>query len=259
MNPTEKAEVALNTRLDRLQVNLRETSSDTARRFLFQSLVVCVGLGEALTDYVKTIGGYAQARYGQLKKTHTALTDEHASLLASGTEMLERLKASPNDRGILQEIERAQRDMAAIQKTLRRGADSLQRDLAPSMAMVDELALVVRRFGEASERPELKRVLETVVEHVHELYRTQPGLPSKHLIDTAAWGKSAVTEMEQATDFYEAYAGAGYQVVRAIEVMAMAVSETPPTAADEISTRANAAVATRLKAIAERLATDVAQ
>jgi len=221
--------------------------------------VVCVGLGEALTDYVKTIGAYAQARYAKLKETHTTLTNEHAALLASGTEMLERLKANPSDRDVRNEIERAQRDMAAIQKTLRRGADSLQRDLAPSMAMVDQLALTVRRIGEASEREELKRVLETVVEHVHELYRTQPDLPSKTLIDTAAWGQSAVSEMEQATDFYEAYASAGYQVVRAIEVMAMAVSETPPTSADEISTRANAAVATRLKTIAERLAAGVAQ
>jgi len=259
MNPTEKADIALNTRLDRLQANLRETSSDTARRFLFQSLVVCVGLGEALTDYVKTIGEYAQARYGQLKQTHTALSAEHAALLTSGNELLERLKANPGDPTVRHAIERAQRDMAAIQKNLRRGADSLQRDLAPSMAMVDELALTVRRFGEAGEREELKRVLESVVEHVRELYRTQPSLPSKNLIDTASWGKSAVSEMEQTTDFYEAYASAGYQVVRAMEVMTIAVSPTPPATADEISARANAAVATRLKAIAERLAADVAQ
>ena len=259
MNPTEKAEVALNTRLDRIQANLRETSSDTARRFLFQSLVVCVGLGEALTDYVKKIGEYAQARYGQLKQTHTTLTAEHAALLTSGNALLEKLKANPDDRGIRQEIDRAQRDMAAIQKTLRRGADSLQRDLAPSMAMVEELAVTVRRFGEAAERDELKRVIETIVGHVHELYRTQPDLPSKNLIDTGSWGKSAVGEMEQSTDFYEAYASAGYQVVRAIEVMTLAVSLTPPTTADEISTSANAAVATRLKAIAERLATGIAQ
>lgn len=259
MNPTEKAEVALNSRLDRLQANLRETSSGAARRFLFQSLVVCVGLGEALTDYVKQIGTYAQARYGQLKETHTALTAEHDALLKSGTALLEQLKMNPSDRGIRQEIDRAQRDMAAIQKTLRRGADSLQRDLAPSMGMVDELALSVRRFGEASERAELKRVLETMVEHVRDLYRTQPELPAKNLIDTESWGKSAVAEIEQTTEFYEAYASAGYQVLRAIEVMTMAVSLTPPATADEISARANDAVATRLKAIAERLVGGVAQ
>ena len=253
MNPTEKAEVALNTRLDRLQANLRETSSDTTRRFLFQSLVVCVGLGEALTDYVKQIGEYAQTRYSQLKQTHASLTAEHDALLSSGNALLERFKANPTDRGLRQEIERAQRDMAAIQKTLRRGADSLQRDLAPSMAMVDELALSARRFGEAGERDELKRVLGAVVEHVRELYRTQPALPSKNLIDTESWGKSAVAEIEQTTDFYEAYASAGYQVVRAIEVMTLAVSSNPPATGDEISARANEAVATRLKAIAERL------
>lgn len=259
MNPTEKAEVALNTRLDRLQANLRDTSSDAARRFLFQSVVVCVGLGEALTDYIKTIGVYAQARYSQLKQTQTTLTVEHAALLASGNELLERWKANPSDRSLRQEIERAQRDMAAIQKTLRRGADSLQRDLAPSMSMVDELALSVRRFGEAGEREELKHVLGTIVEHVGELYRTQPTLLSKNLIDTASWEKSAVSEIEATTDFYEAYASTGYQVVRAIEVMTLAVSPTPPVTADEISERANAAVATRLKAIAERLASGMAQ
>lgn len=254
MNATEKAEVALNSRLDRLQANLRETSSDTARQFLFQSLVICVGLGEALTDYVKQISEFAQTRYSQLKQTQTTLTAEHAALLTSGNELLERLKTNPGDLGILQKIEGAKRDMAAIQKTLRRGADSLQRDLAPSMAMVEELAVTVRRFGEAGERDELKRVLETVVEHVGELYRKQPDLPAKNLIDTAAWGKSAVSEMEQTSDFYEAYANAGYQLVRAIEVMTLAVSQTPPATADEISARANAAVATRLKTIAERLA-----
>src|SRR4051812_36813437 len=184
MNATEKAEVALNTRLDRLQANLRETSSDTARQFLFQSVVICVGLGEALTDYVKQIGEYAQARYSQLKQTQTTLTAEHAALLKSGNELLEQMKASPNDRGIRQQIETAKRDMEAIQKTLRRGADSLQRDLAPSMALVEELAVTVRRFGEAGEREELKRVLGTVVEQVGELYRKQPDLPSKNMIDT---------------------------------------------------------------------------
>jgi hypothetical protein len=100
----------------------------------------------------------------------------------------------------------------------------------------------------------LKRVIEMGVEHVRELYLTQPGLPSKDLIDAAAWGKSAVSEIEQATDFYEAYATAGYQAVRALEVMTMAVSPTPPVSAEEITQRANEAVATRLTAIAARFA-----
>src|SRR5688572_30473650 len=169
MTPIEKADAALNNRLERLQANLHETTSETARRFLFQSLVVCVGISEALTDYVKMIGQYAQARYSQLKQTHDTLTVEHTDLLKSGNELLERLKTNPNDRGIRQQIEVAQRNMAAIQKTVRRGADSLQRDLAPSMALVEKLAVSVRRFGEATEREVLKRVIETVVEHVHEL------------------------------------------------------------------------------------------
>jgi hypothetical protein len=254
MTPIEKADEALNNRLERLQANLHETTSETARRFLFQSLVVCVGLSEAMTDYVKMIGQYAQSRYSELKQTHDALTAEHADLLKSGNELLERLKLNPSDRSIRQQIAVAQRNMEATQKTLRRGADSLQRDLAPSMAMVEKLAVSVRRFGEASEKQVLKRVIETVVEHVHELYVAQPGLPSKNLIDAASWGKSAVAEIEQAAEFHEAYATAGYQVVRAIEVMTMAMSETPPVTVDEITERANEAVATRLKAIAARFA-----
>jgi hypothetical protein len=254
MTPTEKAEAALNARLERLQANLRETTSDTARRFLLQSLVVCVGLGEALTDYVKMIGRYAHSRYADLKQTHDTLTAEHADLLKSGTELLERLKANPTDRIIRQEIDTAQRNMATIQKNLRRGADSLQRDLAPSMAMVDKLAVSVRRFGEAGDVKALTRVLETMVEHVAELYRSQPGLSSKDLIDAASWGKSAVAEVEQATDFYEAFASAGYQAVRALEVMTLAVSQTPPATAGEIIERANEGVATRLKVIAQRFA-----
>jgi hypothetical protein len=254
MTSIEKAEAALNARLDRLRANLHETTSETARRFPFQSLVVCVGLGEALTDYVKMIGQYAQSRYSQLKQAHDTLTAQHAELLKSGQELLEQLKANPSDRSILKQIEGAQRDMAATQKTLRRGADSLQRDLAPSMAMVEKLAVSVRRFGEASDSDVLKRVIESVVEHVRELYLAQPGLPSKNLIDAAAWGESAVAEIEKLTEFHEAYAATGYQVVRAIEVMTMAMAESPPQTAAEISERANEAVAARLKAIAARLA-----
>jgi hypothetical protein len=254
MTPIEKADAALNNRLQRLQANLHETTSETARRFLFQSLVVCVGLGEALTDYVKMIGQYAQARYSRLKETHDTLTAEHADLLKSGNDLLERLKANPSDRSIRQQIEVAQRNKAATQKKLRRGADSLQRDLAPSMGMVEKLSVSVRRFGEANDKEVLKRVTETIVEHVRELYLAQPGLPSKNLIDAAAWVKSALAEIEQATEFHEAYATAGYQVVRAIEVLTMAMSEIPPVTTDEIRERANEAVATRLKAIAARFA-----
>lgn len=254
MTPIEKAETALNRRLERLQANLREATSEPARRFLAQSLVVCVGLGEALTDYVKMIGQFAQGRYGVLKQANDTLTAQHADLLKSGNDLLEQLKASPTDRILRKKIEVAQQSMEMIQKTLRRGANSLQRDLAPSMGMVDKLAVNVRRFGEADQLDALKRAIGMIVGHVRELYLAQPELPAKDIIDAAAWEKSAVAEIEQATDFYEAYALAGYQALRAVDVMTMAVSPTPPLTAEEATHRANESVAARLKAITARFA-----
>lgn len=252
MTPTEKADAALNYRLERLQVNLRATTSESSRRFLAQSIVVCIGLGEAMTDYVKMIGTFAQGRYSEIKQTHTALTAQHAELMKLGSELLERLKADPTDRVIRQEIDRAQQAMESIQKTLRRGADSLQRDLAPSMGLVDKIALSVKRFAEATDPAELKRAMGMLVSHVDELYLSHPGLPAKNIIDAAAWEKSAAAEIEQASDFFEAFALTGYQALRALAVMTMAVSPTPPADADEAARHANESVATRLKEITVR-------
>src|SRR5688500_8705383 len=118
MTPIEKAENALNGRISQLQASLREAKSETAQRFLIQSLVVCIGIGEALTDYVRMIGEYAKGRHGELKQTHDTLTAQHAGLLKTGQELLERLKADPTDRALRKEIEAAQKSMAAIQKNL---------------------------------------------------------------------------------------------------------------------------------------------
>jgi hypothetical protein len=252
MTPIEKAENALNARIERLQANLRAAESETARQFLFQSLIVTIGIGEALTDYVKMIGHYAQGRHGELKQTHATLTAEHADVLKAGAEMLERLKADPTDKVILKEIDAAQKKMAAIQKTLRRGANALQREVAPSMAMIDQLALGIRRLAEAGQIDVLKRGVTTIVGHARELYLAHPALPAKDIIDAEAWAKSASDEIDQATDAYEAYARAGYQVMLALDVMTMAVSPTPPRTAEEATQRANASVAARLKAIATR-------
>jgi hypothetical protein len=252
MTPIEKAETALNRRLERLQVNLREASSESARRFLAQSMMVCVGLGEALTDYVRAIGRYAQRRHGELKQVNETLIAQHAGLLDSGNELLTQLKANPGDRTLRQEIERAQREMAAIQKTLRRGADSLQRDLAPSMGLVDKLSVSIRRFGEAEQLDSLNRSIGLIIENVEELYRAQASLPARHIIDAISWKKSVASETEQSGDFYEAYALGGFQALRAVEAVSMAVSEKPPESTGELSERADAAVATRLKAVAAR-------
>ena len=256
MTPIEKTETALNRRIDQLQAALRDESrSETARQFLFQALVVCAGIGEALRDYIKMIGQYARERHGELKQTHDTLNAQHADVLKAGTALLDRLKANPGDRALLKEIEQTQRQMEMIQKTLRRGANALQRDVAPSMAMMDKLALSIRHLGEADTIDALKRVTTEVVGNVSELYREQPALPAKDIIDAAAWEKSAGTEIDQATDFYGAYACAGYQVMRALDLMTMAVSKTPPKTAGEATHRAHESVAARLKAITARLAT----
>lgn len=254
MTPVEKAETALNHRIERLQASLRAAESETARRFLFQSLVVCIGTGEALTDFVRAIGQFAQGRHGALKETHAALTSEHAELLKSGNALLERLKASPGDRALLKEIESAQRKMEAIQKTLRRGANALQRDVAPSMAMIDPLALTVRRLAEADDIDTLRRATKMAIGQARELYHAQPALPDRDIIDVAAWETSALSAIDQATDFSEAYACAGHQVMLALAVMTLAVSPSPPQAAEEATSRAGEAVAARLKDITGRFA-----
>lgn len=255
MTPIEKAETALNRRIVELQAGLRKAEPDAARRFLFQSLLVCIGIGEALRDYVKMIGQYAQGRHGELKPAHDILAAQHADLLKSGRELLDRLKASPTDRALRKEIEVLQRNMAAIQKTLRRGANALQREIAPSMAMIDKLAESVRRFGDADDRDALKRVIKLVVGHGRDLYLAHPGLKARDVIDSASWEKSAASEINQATDFHEAFARAGYQVILALDTMAMAVSDTPPQTTGEAMHRARESAATRVKAITARFTT----
>lgn len=252
MTPTEKAEDALNLRIGRLQANLRAATSETAQRFLVQAIVGCIGIGEALTDYVRAIGQFARARHVELKREQARLTAQHAELLKSGGELLERLKAAPGDRAIRKEIEAAQRAMAAVQKTLRRGANALQRDVAPSTAMIDKLAVSIRRLCEAEHPDALQRAVKTIVAHVHELYLAHPTLEAKDLVDAAAWEKSARTTIAEAADFYEACAHAAFQVILALDAMSLAVSETPPRSAAEVIQRANESVATRLKTIMAR-------
>jgi hypothetical protein len=253
VTPIEKAETALNCRIERIQANLREARSEAERQIQFQSLIVAIGVGEVLKDYIKTIGEYARGRHAELKQANDSLTVRHAQVLQSGNELLERFKGNPRDPGLRKEIELAQREMAAIQKTLRRGADSLRRDVAPSLGMIDELALTARRFGEADGIDALKRTTKLFLGHVRQLYRTQPTLPAKDIIDAAAWEISALTEVDQAAEFHAAYARAGFQAILAVELMSMAVSPAPPATAEEATDRANRAAAARLTQIATRL------
>jgi hypothetical protein len=253
MTPTEKAVNALTHRLERLQANLREAQSETARRFLFQSLVVTAGMGEAMTDYIKRVGEYAQRRQGEFKQTTVTLSARHAELLKAGTVLLEQLKANPTDRPLRQEIDRMQQDMAAIQKNLRRGAHVLQSELSLIMAMVDEIALSVRRLCEAEQPDVLKRLLKRIVEYVRELYTgLESTRQSKSIIDAAAWEQAVVSAIDPAADFYDAYARAVYQAMLAFDLMTMAVSENPPGTAEAATRRANESATVRVKDITVR-------
>ena len=253
MTPLEKAEAALNSRIERIQTTLNDTPSEAIRPFLFQSLVVCAGIGEALGGYVKAVQSYANNRYGEIKETQAKLSAEHAGLLSSGNDLLERLRANPADRSLLKQIEQAQKNMAAIQKTLRRGTDAFQRDLAPALGIMDKLALNIRRLAEADGIDALKRIATSLFEQVGELYSELPRLPSRHLIDPAALEKTAMAEISQGADFHDRFARVGYQMIFAIELMTQAVSPTPPQTPEETIQRAQAAGTDRVNTIAARL------
>jgi uncharacterized protein YoxC len=254
MTPHEKAVTALNRRIERLQASLAEATEESTRRFLFQAIVVTLGLGEALNDFIRKVGAYAQRRHGELKQTNEAMAAQHAALLQSGKELLEQFKANPTDRALRKEIERTQREMEAIQKNLRRGANALQRDVAPGVAMIDTLAESVRRISDAEDVAAMKRLLKSLVEQVQELHATQPGLPAKNLVDATAWETAMVAEIDRASERYDAFARVGYQAVVALEMAAIAVAESPPATSEEATARVDGAVAARLKEITARFA-----
>lgn len=253
MTPHEKAVNAINQRLERLQANLRETKEESVQRFLFQSLVVTIAAAEALNGYIKSVGAYAQRRHGELKQTNETLAAQHAELLKSGQEWLEKLKANPTDRAVRKEIERAQQDMTAIQKNLRRGANALQRELAPSLAMIDSMAESVRRLAVADDTDALKRLIKTVVEQVRDLYAAQSDPLLKDVVDAEGWRKSVGAEIDQAAGIHDAYARTAHQVVLALELMALVLSGDPRPAAEETVPRANESAAARIKEITARL------
>lgn len=253
MTPMEKAEHALNERIAHLQVRLNEAQSDTARHHLIQAVVVCVALSEGITDYVRNVQQYAQSRYGELKEKQAALTSHHAELLTAGKGLLEQLKADPADRNVRREIEQAQRAMAAIQKTLRKSADTLQRELSPSLRRVDEIAETVGRLCRAEDKSELGRSIRLMIGEVLALYRGHPNLPAKGVIDASAWETSALSSVEETTEFDDAHARAGFQILVALQVMTLAVSPAPPLTAEDATQRANEAVAQRIQRITARL------
>ena len=59
-------------------------------------------------------------------------------------------------------------------------------------------------------------------------------------------------EIDQAAGFDDAYARAGYQMVLALELMALGVTENPPRTAEEATQRATESAAARIKAVTAR-------
>lgn len=255
MSSAEKAINAVNQRIERLQANLREAKTESAQRFLFESVLVTIGIGEALSDYIKMVGAYAQRRHAELKETNAGLAAQHGELLKSGQELLEQFKANPADKALRKALDAAQKSMANIQKTVRRGANALQREIAPGLAMVDRLAQSVRKFVEADQLDALKRGVKAAIGLAHEFYVAQRALPLNATIDAATWEKTAAAEIDQAGDFYDAYARTGYQTILVLETMRLALCETPPQTLEETTKRANESVAARIKEIAGRFST----
>jgi len=254
MTPIEKAERALNLKIEQMQTRIQAAGSDKPRPDLVQGLIIWVSLGETITEYVAAISSYAKLRHAELKEKQLNLVAEHESLLKSGQKQLERLKLDPSNREIQKEIKQTQRSMETVQKTLRRGAASLQNEVNPSIRIFDTLADHVRRLCESEDKTEIKRWTKAIVQQPEELYRTHPTLPTKGIIDTPTWEKSASNAIDESTDFLEAQARAGFQAMLALEIMIMALSPTPPETTEAATERANAAVASRTKKLMTRLA-----
>lgn len=255
MTPIEKAENALNSRIQYFQSKLAEQNSEATRRTLVQALVVYVGIGEAIADYVRTLNQFATSRFATLKQEQAKLTAEHAELLSSGETLLTQLKADPTDRAVRKEIERAQQKMEAVQKTLRRSADALQREISPGVRLLDEMAATLRYLAEAEDALSLKRATKKLTLHAQELFRHAPQAPHG-LIDAATWEASAVEAIDQSQDFYEAHARAGTQAVLALALMSISLSAGAESVPESVLTLANGAVTKRLTEIAARLSSE---
>ncbi len=254
MSPIEKAEQALNAQIEQVQARLKAASLTQPRPDLVQGVLVWAGLGETITQYVASIGEYARKRHGELKQIQLSLTVQHDELLKSGNEMLVRLKDDPSDRVVQKAIGEAQRAMETIQKTLRRGAATLQKEVNPCIRSIDTVAENIYRLCESKDRDRMKRWTKAIVREPEELYRAHPALPAKAMIDTASWERSAAIAIDEAPTFFEAQARAAFQAMIALEIMILGISMEPPRSPGEATERANAGVSLRLKKIMQRLA-----
>jgi hypothetical protein len=253
MTPIDKAERALNLKIEQIQMRIQAAGSERPRSDLVQALLIWASLGAAITEFVGTIGQSAKRRHAELKEKQVALIAQHEGLLKSGQEQLERFKANPADPTVRNEIKQTQRSLEAIQKTLRRGAASLQNEVNPSIRILDTAADHVRRLCESEDKTEIKRWTRAIVKQPEALYRTHPALPTSGIINTATWEESATAAIEQAADFLEAQARGGFQAMLVLEILIMAISQNPPQSSEEAAARANAAVSLRMKDMMERL------
>ena len=253
MTPIEKAERALNHKIEQIQARMAAAGAEKTRPDLVQGLLIWASLGQAITDYVAAINTSAKQRHAELKEKQVALVFEHDNLLRAGQAQLERFKANPEDASIRAELKQTQRNMEAIQKTLRRGAASLQNEVNPSIRILDTLADHVRRLCESEDKIEIKRWTKAIVQQPEALYRAHPALPTKGIIDTASWEMSAAAAVDEANDFQEAQDRAAFQSMLVLEIMIMAISANPPQSTEEATERANASVALRTKNLMARL------
>lgn len=248
----EQAEKALNARIQDFQTKLQAADAGPLRDSLVQAIVVYAGIGEAISAYVQSINQYATARFGELKTAQGTLTTEHAELLKSGHALLEELKLRPTDRALRKEIERTQRKMETLQKTLRRGADALQREISPGVRSLDELAAALRQLAEAEDTAKLRRAVHSMLAVARDRYHSGDHPPGNGVSPVAAWERGAVEAVENATNFYAAHARAGTHAILVTELLSAAMRVTPPETLDAGLQEAHAAVARRLAAVAER-------
>jgi hypothetical protein len=97
--------------------------------------------------------------------------------------------------------------------------------------------------------------VRTWVAQVQGHYAAASARLGKHLINAEEWEASALAEIARAAEFHDAYARAGFQLVLALELLALAIAESPPTTSEESIYRAKEMAGARLKAVAARLAT----
>jgi hypothetical protein len=125
--------------------------------------------------------------------------------------------------------------------------------MSGSLGLVEPMADNLRRFSESDQIEGMQRLIGQWVGQVSDFYAEAVRRLERGLIDAETWENAAVAEITQASEFYDAYARTGFQLVLALELLALALAEAPPTTAAEAIGRAKEAATARLKEVAARL------